>query len=315
MRRRIKMGYVPTGDWKVLAAKRIVSHPMTAKGYPVPLVVLHHTVTTEGPFFKILQSVDRYHQGGVYDDIAYNGAASNTEEFYTDLRGPLVQGGATGKWNGEIIDRRSLSIVVPGDFQTAGKDAPNAVVVDTVAALIVRWILQGHVTRTFKLEPHRNYHRTSCCGERLMAVIPAIRARVDELLAGGVSLVSNVEEDMMGVPIREWNTEYIRGASGSEYSAAVELWQRALLAAGFDPGAVDGLRGAKTEAANKWFESRFGLDNPDGFPGNPSWRRLLAILATPSTEVEVPAGIPVEVAPAIQRIRKAANDLDELLNT
>ena len=150
-----------------------------------------------------------------------------------------------------------------------------------------------------------------------MAVIPEIRARVDEVLSGTVDISnSNSEEDMM-VPMINWNTEYIRRASGSEYSAAVELWQRALLAAGMDPGDVDGLIGDRTKAANKWFESKRGTPNPDTFPDNANWRRLLKILATPpeitTVTVEVPAEIPVGVLPAIQRIRQAANTLEDLL--
>jgi hypothetical protein len=308
------MAYVPTNDWKRLAAKRIVAHPMTSKGYPVPLVVLHHTVTPAYPFLSILQGVDSFHQSGVYNDIAYNGAASNTSDEYTNLRGPLVQGGATGKSNGETIDKRSLSLVAVGDFETAGRDVPTDQLVENVARLIVRWILEGHVTRTFSLEPHRNYRSTACCGERLVARIPEIRSRVDEIL--GTDTITDTEEAMMAVPLINWNTEYIRGAQENTYSAAVELWQKALLAAGMDPGDVDGLVGPKTKAANKWFESKRGTTTPDTFPDNANWRRLLKILETPATNqiVEVERELPIGVQPGLQRIRATVASLESMLD-
>ena len=320
------MAYTPTNEWKVLAPKKVIAHPMTAQGIPVNLVVLHHTVTPAGPFFDILRSIDRYHQSKVYYDIAYNGAASNVSPDYTDLRGPLVQGGATGLSNGEVIDKRSLSLVVAGDFQTSGHDMPTAVCVENVAQLIARWIRLGYVTEDFYLEPHRAYRSTSCCGDRLLAVIPAIRRRVNAIMdTSTVPVVT--EEDVMRVPLEDWAKEFIRGDSSGEYNAAVELWQRALVASGGDPGPIDGVRGPATEAANKEFERVNRLrDIPNAFPEPNVWRELLRIMAHPlivtetvevpvivTETVEVPAPVDPAVAVLVQRIRQNVETLSGLL--
>ena len=194
------MPYTETDEWKELEPKRVVPHPMTSEGSPVALVVLHHTVTAAGPFFDVLRSVDAYHHTKVYSDIAYNGAASNVSPDWTDLRGPLVQGGATGKTSsGIVMDTRSLSIVVPGDFETAGKDEASDTVVDTVSELILRWIRAGYVTRDFVLAPHRAYRSTACCGSRLIARIPEIRERVRlELIVDDVIGGSDMTEEDIG---------------------------------------------------------------------------------------------------------------------
>jgi len=316
------VGYVPTSSWKVLAPKKVVRHPMTSVGIPVNLVVLHHTVTPDGPFFDILRSVDRFHQSGVYNDIAYNAAASNSSDAFTDLRGPMVQGGATGKWNGEVIDRRSLSIVVPGDFQTAGKDNPDPRVIENVARLIVKWINDGHVAEDFTLEPHRNYHRTSCCGDRLLALIPAMRNRVNQILADVEDTSSSVvtEEEAMRVPLVDWNKEFIRYDRSGEYNAAVEVWQRALVAAGFDPGPIDGIRGAQTEAANIRFEIESQLRSPaNGYPERNVWVALLKILANPpkvitqTVEVEVEAPQDPALAEVVRKLRANVANLQQIV--
>ena len=215
------MLYTETNKWKVLEPKRVVPHPMTSEGSPVSLVVLHHTVTAAGPFFDILRSVDAYHHTKVYNDIAYNGAASNVSPDFTDLRGPLVQGGATGKTSsGIVMDTRSLSIVVPGDFETAGKDEASTTVVETVSQLIRRWILAGYVTRDFVLAPHREYRSTACCGSRLIARIPEIRERVeldliiDDALTGGSDMTEEERELLRRVARQLDNQQAINRRQG-----------------------------------------------------------------------------------------------------
>ena len=54
---------------------------------------------------------------------------------------------------------------------------------------------------------------------------------------------------------------------------AVELLQRALDAAGYSPGPVDGIRGPKTTAALKAFQAAHKL-TPDGIDGPKTWAAL-----------------------------------------
>ncbi len=58
-----------------------------------------------------------------------------------------------------------------------------------------------------------------------------------------------------------------RGSRG----AAVEKWQRFLVAQGLDPKGVDGRFGPGTESATKWFQKRAGL-KADGLVGNRTWK-------------------------------------------
>ncbi len=64
------------------------------------------------------------------------------------------------------------------------------------------------------------------------------------------------------------------GSAGDEVTAL----QQGLAGLGFDPGAVDGVFGAQTEAAAKAFQSANGLD-ADGVVGPATWAALDAAVA------------------------------------
>ena len=85
------------------------------------------------------------------------------------------------------------------------------------------------------------------------------------------------------------------GSSGNE----VRLVQRALAAAGFDPGPIDGVFGQRTERATKAFQAMRGLAI-DGVIG-PSTRAALRAVRTPLISVRQPrpfdiVGDPILVA-------------------
>lgn len=195
-------------DWADAPAKQVVAHPVTSKGQAVSLVVLHHTVSRDQPFEDILRQVLHQHLAGEYYDFAYNGAASNSSDQNADGRGPLAQGGATG--NG--VDSYSLSIVAVGQFQPGAKDsngnllpyqAPSDKLVENVAQLIASWIERGYVAKNFALDPHRKYYATACCGDDLVARIPDIKARVNEIIAGGSIVVPDVNSPFGAVDVAE----------------------------------------------------------------------------------------------------------------
>ena len=295
--------YSPREDWSQRSAKRVVAHPLTANGEPVSLLVLHHTVTRDSPFFDVLRSVERFHLDGKYYDIAYNGAASNSSDDWTDLRGPLVQGGATGRnAAGHYVDGWSLSIVVPGDFQTRGKDNPRPVVVENVARLIVRWINDGHVNRDFRLEPHRAHYQTSCCGDRLLALIPDIVTRVHEILGSSVSTSVGGTFPMMS----DWRIHYNQREHFQDPDGIVEWFQRGLVILGFLPAeerSMDGVKGPATDAAVVAWETSLNYRNPNATFGAKSFATFLERLEAPRIveevevirEVEVIVEVPVEV--------------------
>src|SRR5690606_28497697 len=55
--------------------------------------------------------------------------------------------------------------------------------------------------------------------------------------------------------------------------AYVRLLQRLMVMAGLDPGSIDGIFGAKTEAAVKAYQKRYGLV-VDGVVGQKTWGQL-----------------------------------------
>ena len=282
------MYYPPT--WKQLHPKAVTPHPVTAAGGAVDLVVLHHTVTDDEPFFAILRQVERMHINGNFDDFAYNGASSNTEEAYTDGRGPLVQGGATG--NG--VDRYSLSVVAVGDFHTASGQVPTNLLVTNTASLIARWIKLGHVTRDFKLAPHRDYYATACCGDRLVKRIPEIEKLAKELAAEE----DPEEEDM--TPMSEWWKTYNR-AGRWEFHPHLEFIQSGLKSMGLYRGPVTGKKNDRTVAGWEAFErSVDGTDN-NGQAGQKSWDLfLLAVFARDSGHV--PTSLLVSIDQAVAAV-------------
>lgn len=275
------MAYTPREGWSSLDAKVITPHPMTTKGDPVSLIVLHHTVTSPSPFYAVLAAIQRNHLSGKYHDIAYNGAASNASDDFTDLRGPLRQGGATGEnRDGRVVDEWSLSIVVPGDFETAGKDNPTAKAIENTAQLIALWHSQGHVADDFTVEPHRDHYqlsngtpRTSCCGRRLLAVIPQIEARAQELIKG---------DDEMA-PMIEWWRTFNRTEDGDE-SGVIEWFQRGLAELGFYDGRINGKQAPRLRAAWLEFERSLGHPNPNDKAGAATLQHFIDLLAERSAD-------------------------------
>ena len=252
------MPYVSRSEWTSgRPPKSVTRHPMTSNGVPVSLIVLHHTVTPDEPFYQWLRSVEVQHLNGVYADFAYNGAASNSSAQYTDGRGPTVQGGATG--NG--VDASSLSIVAVGDFHTGGKDLASDLLVENVAGLIVRWIKGGRVAEDFRLEPHRNFYATACCGDRLVARIPDIKRAVRQQLHGGASAPRRFP--MMD----QWYKHYNSVAYGTKPDGIVEWYQDGLIRIGYLKGKADGVKGPRTDNAWVSFELDAGAKNPDARPG------------------------------------------------
>lgn len=295
------MAYSPRQEWTTgLQPKRVIAHPQTARGGKTDLIVLHHTVTPDAPFFDMLRSVERYHLGRQYYDIAYNGAASNSSDDYTDLRGPQVQGGATG--NG--VDAYSLSIVVPGDFQTSGKDRPRPVVVENVARLIARWHSQGFVSDNFRIGPHRDFYQTSCCGDRLLRLIPQMEARAREIIAAGGVPVGG-DDDV--IPFEEWKSHYNALEHGNSPDGVVEFIQDRLTRLGYDVGDIDGVRGVKTDEAWTAFEAdQFPNGTHNAKPGRYSWERFLSVQPVTVTETVEVVSVPEGVAEALAVAQEAA---------
>jgi len=286
-------------EWKKLAPKTVVPHPVTASGGAVKLVVLHHSVTPDAAFLDMLLSIERYHHGKAYYDFAYNGAASNSSDESADGRGPVVQGGATG--NG--VDAHSLSIVAIGDFQSSGKDVPADRLVENVARKIVGWVELGHVAPDFKLEPHRLHYSTSCCGDRLVRRIPEIVERVAEILGGVADMVAMMSE---------WDEHYRSLEVPSEPDGIVEWFQDELSQLGFYTNAVDGVKGGATVAAWLSFEESQGWRNANELPGNFSVQRMRELVKAKAAAATVEV-VPDDLVDAVAATAMAASAAVSLL--
>jgi hypothetical protein len=162
-------------DWMQVddSRKTFVSHPLTSKGEPVSLVVLHHSAGWAQPFVEKLRAIERQHTDGEFYDFAYNFAVSNLGDT-AEGRGATTQGGATG--NG--MDSKSLSVCAVGDYHTDKAHATfvTRAFVEGVAGLLARLVDDGYVTPSFRLAGHGEFKATLCPGGRLTEAIPEIMA-------------------------------------------------------------------------------------------------------------------------------------------
>jgi len=284
------MAYHPRSAWRRRQPKRVVPHPVTSAGSAVSLLVMHHTVGSDGPFFPALQSVESQHINGRYDDFAYNGAVSAVEPYHTDGRGPTVLGGATG--NG--VDSRSLSIVALGDFHNAGRTAATDLLVSNTADLIVRWIKVGHVSPSFTLDPHRRHYATACCGDRLVNRLPDITKLVATRLG---------EEDVRDYA--EWWRYYNKAKLG-EYHPVIEFIQRGLKSYGLYRGNITGRKNARTLAGWTAFEKSVKGTNNDEVAGPASWKLFTDAVFAESAEALSP-----ELRRAINEAVRAVKALED----
>jgi hypothetical protein len=255
---------------------------------------------------RTLQAIERFHINGDFYDFAYNGAASNSSAEWAEGRGALTQGGATGAG----VDAYSLSIVAIGSFHKSSDKRfhePTDLLVDNTARLIVRWINSGYVSKTFTIEPHRNYYQTACCGDALAARISDIKARVSELLGESTTMI----------PMSEWDNHFNSLPDFNEKDGVVEWFQEGLINLGYLPaGSIDGVKGPQTRGAWQAFEVAQGYQNANDKPGNTSVAAFRAELAKigDSVIVEVPVEVEVPTVPAgiATAAAHAQSDLDEI---
>jgi peptidoglycan hydrolase-like protein with peptidoglycan-binding domain len=87
--------------------------------------------------------------------------------------------------------------------------------------------------------------------------------------AGTIAALKAAPNAQLPLPAGDGITNLESGSRGS----SVAMLQRALKAAGFDPGSTDGTFGADTDAALRRFQAAKGLD-VDGVAGPSTWRAL-----------------------------------------
>lgn len=196
-----------------------------------------------------IYDVHRYHQSKGWIGIGYNYWIAFDGTIY-EARGPHVGAHVEG-WNS-----RTIGIGYQGDFTKQQM---------TDAQLQAGIQLNYHLMIKHGLTPsdiigHRDLAATVCPGPNF---------RLAELRQG-VERVANI---WTGQPLK-------RGDRGT----AVWDLQQQLKRAGFDPGIIDGVFGAKTEAAVKAAQQMFGLV-VDGVAGPKTYQALQAKLTAPKQQI------------------------------
>lgn len=144
---------------------------------PTPRLWLHHTATDAWHGPPGVKACQRYHMDTrLYNDIGYSFLADVDAVVY-EGRGAGVLGAHTSGDN-----HQSHAVSAMGNFAVT---TPSAALLEALAQIAAHgyrkawWTVQGY-TGGHRQAPGA---ATSCPGDRLQAAIPAINARVRELLA------------------------------------------------------------------------------------------------------------------------------------
>ena len=157
------------------------------KGRPVPMtpthVTVHHTegaqTMTEAATAAEVRSIQHYHMAGraregkdVWDDIGYH--------FLIDGAGRVVEGRPAETLGAHTggANTNNIGIAMMGNFM---KVKPTAAQVESLTRLVSFLAVKykQDPSREHFLEGHRHYNNTDCPGTHIMAILDALRARVD----------------------------------------------------------------------------------------------------------------------------------------
>lgn len=216
----------------------------------------------------VVKAIQRFHQGSHnWSDSAYSfmvGQSGTVFEVRGDEWDQFANGSdSVGPNDGADRDFYTIMVMI-GEGEKPTPAAENS-----VKAVVAHLRGLGAGNRVL---PHNAFKRKTCPGVELTE----LAARLDRTSVAAAAAAG--ESD---VGLSEWNVVFIGNASGSDYSAAVELWQRGLLASGFNPGPIDGLVGKKTRAANREFAAASG-GPADDLPTDEMWSALLDNITRPA---------------------------------
>jgi hypothetical protein len=153
--------------------------------------------------------------------------------------------------------------------------------------------------------PWTNSSGKTCPGRtRIRQLLEIVLPELQEAIGvQRTSLGTNEGGDIMAMQLTDWH-KAIADATGNEYSAAVELWQRLLNAEGASLVA-DGLVGQATEAAHKAWARSVGSGQITARPGRFQWRRLINEIAVQFDDAELLAERERELERAESKIADA----------
>jgi len=164
-----------------------------------------------------------------------------------------------------VHEKREADDGADRDFYTVmvmigAGEKPTARAIEAVRSIV------GHVRDLGagdRVLPHNAFKRKTCPGVELTQLADALDR---------TPLAKPASEVEVG--LKQWNNAFIGSADAGNYSAAVELWQRGLLASGFDPGPLDGLVGSKTRRAHSEYAEAMG-ELPGDRPSDALWSLLI----------------------------------------
>jgi N-acetylmuramoyl-L-alanine amidase len=157
------------------------------KGTPVAMtpthVTVHHTegaqTMTEAATAQEVRNIQHYHMVGraregkdVWDDIGYH--------FLIDGAGRVVEGRPAETLGAHAggANSKNIGIAMMGNFM---RIKPTAAQVESLTRLVSFLAVKykQDPSRTGFLEPHRHYNNTDCPGANMMAILAALRQRID----------------------------------------------------------------------------------------------------------------------------------------
>lgn len=174
------MRYVTRDQWGARPAKYRNKMP-----YPVSLAVIHHSVTPwNADPYTTVRGIQAFHMDGRgWSDIAYQELVAMDREhdgWVFEGRGFGFIGGATGTPPG---DANSLSICLLGN---STETPPSPAAVESIASRLAYAEKTGRLASGWEIRGDRDYNSTNCPGDVLYGLLPAIRQRAAEIVAGNI---------------------------------------------------------------------------------------------------------------------------------
>ena len=198
---------VPPTAWGARPATSSRTIPL-----PVQELWLHHTAgAASGP--AGLRAIQRYHQDVKgWADIGYSWLYDPQLRTFYEGRGPGIQGAHT-----EGHNRSGHALAVMGDFSRT--DPPAHVVADL--ASFCRWHTRYGPDRF--TGGHRDVGDTTCPGDRLYRLIPAINQAAQE------DDVPLTDDDIARIAGAVWDRKLLDGSTAGRRLAAVDQRTASLL--------------------------------------------------------------------------------------
>ncbi|MDE2512358.1 MAG: N-acetylmuramoyl-L-alanine amidase, partial [Elusimicrobia bacterium] len=178
-------------------------HAAKRKGTAVAMhpthVTVHHTegpqTLTEAQTAAVVRNIQHYHMAGraaegkdTWDDIGYH--------FLIDGSGRVIEGRPAETLGAHAggANQDNIGIAMMGDFN---RQKPTPAQIESLTRLVSFLAIKygQNPSRAGFLEPHRHYDQTDCPGKNMMAILAALRQKVDERTKALTARISGAGKD------------------------------------------------------------------------------------------------------------------------